>query len=174
MDDMDKFTNAIRQRSDENNKALSWLMEEKLYSLVGSIIRMELDSLIRICYIKSISNEERRRMLFIQFFNGQRWKFEKDIVTDRNMVSFIANNLGLRWAEPIYDIGCAFIHLSPYHDYMNLSPTSSLTNEQRKIIINHVKDHHKIELEKDFSFIDLVGVAPLVYKKLRDNLLYYI
>ncbi|MDD2493006.1 MAG: hypothetical protein PHY83_03595 [Bacilli bacterium] len=107
---------------------------------------MELDSLIRICYIKSLRDENEKNTLLTQFFDGQRWKLEKNIISDRKMVTYVTNNLGLGWADPIYDIGCAFIHLSPYHDYMSQNPTSTLSRESRQTIIKHVKDHHHIDM----------------------------
>lgn len=171
-----KFYNAIKTRSDENEKALQWLIQEKLYSLIGSIIRLELDSLIRLCYIKALENENEneKNSLLEQFFNGERWSVEKQIITDRKMVTYVTNSLMLGWVEPIYDIGCAFIHLSPYHDYANLNPTQNLSNAQRKTIVDHVESHHKIRLDINFGFNELVNIAPLVFKKLRDNLLYEI
>jgi hypothetical protein len=68
------------------------------------------------------------------------------------------------WVDPIYDIGCAFIHLSSYHDYANLNPIRNLSNAQRKTIVEHVESHHKIRLNIDFGFNELVEVAPLVLK----------
>jgi hypothetical protein len=169
---VDNFFGAIKKRSDENQKALEWLLNEKIYSLVGSIIRMELDSLFRLCYYNSKSKDE-QTILLQQFNAGQRWSGEKGVVTDRKMVEYLANTLMLTWAIPIYDIGCAFIHLSPYHDWNNKSdPTRNISEDVRNSIIEHIKSHHQKQLDADFTFFDLISVASDVFSKLRSNLLH--
>ena len=171
MNDYNNFYSAIKKRSDENQKALDWLLENQIYSLVGSIIRMELDSLFRLCYYKSKSETEQANLLQ-QFDTGQRWSGEKGLVTDRKMVEYLANVLMLNWAIPIYDIGCAFIHLSPYHDWNNGNdPTRNISKDVRKSIVEHVESQHEKQLNIDFSFNDLISVANDVFGKLRSNLL---
>jgi len=165
------FYTAIKKRSDENQKALEWLLQEQNYSLVGSIIRMELDSLFRLCYFKSQDSKEQANLMK-QFEKGQRWKGEKGIVTDRKMVEYVANTLMLGWAIPIYDIGCAFIHLSPYHDWNSSNdPTRNIDNSVRQTIVEHVKSHHQKEMDVNFTFDDLISVSNDVYMKIRGNLL---
>ena len=166
------FYNAILKRSEENKKAFDLLMNEGLYSLVGSIIRLELDSLIRVCYINSLDSAKEKRDLIEQFLKGQRWQIEKRLVSDRKMVTHVVNNLGLGWAEHIYDIGCAFIHLSPYHDWGSLLPTENLTQKQREEIVKHVEWNQKIKIKLTFGFEELVQIAPGVLEKLRNTLQY--
>ncbi|MCL2499123.1 MAG: hypothetical protein FWE90_02180 [Defluviitaleaceae bacterium] len=166
------FYEAIKKRSDENEKALQWLLNERIYSLVGSIIRMELDSLFRLCYFK-VQSEPIKKQLLQQFMKGQRWRGEKDLISDRTMVQYLTGQLLLDWATPIYDIGCAFIHLSPYHDWGGVNePTRNINIEIRRVIVEHIKVHHHVELEEGFTFEDLVSVASDVFGKIRGNLLY--
>lgn len=171
MNEINSFYDAIKKRSDENQKALDWLLKEEIYSLVGSIIRMELDSLFRLSYFNS-KNENEKESLLQQFKLGQRWSGEKGIVTDRKVVQTLAKSLLLDWATPIYDIGCAFIHLSPYHDWNNSKdPTRNIDNNTRKAIVEHIESHHQKQLSVEFTFYDLVSVAKDVFSKLRGNLL---
>jgi hypothetical protein len=173
MSNIDIFYRAILQRSQENEKALKYLMQEQLYSLIGSIIRLELDSLIRVCYVKS-QDAATQEVLIEQFMQGRRWRYERDLITDKQMVENMVWTLGLGWAAPIYTIGCAFIHLSPYHDWGNSEPTNNFSQDERAEIIEHIEGHHKIKLSDDFTFFDLVNVAPKVFEKLKSNLRYEI
>ena len=171
MSELNSFYSAIRKRSDENQKALDWLLSEKIYSLVGSIIRMELDSLFRLYYFNS-RNENDKKTLLRQFHAGQPWHGEKRLVRDRDMVNLLARTLILDWATPIYDIGCAFIHLSPYHDWNNDNdPTRNISNDVRETIVEHVKAHHQKELSVNFTFDDLISITNDVFCKLRGNIL---
>jgi hypothetical protein len=164
------FINSIKSRMEENKKAFSLLMQEKLYSLIGSILRLELDSLIRMAYINSKKDESDKEVLLSQFINGNRWSYEKKLVTDRMMLNNLMCRLGLGWAEPIYDICCAFIHLSPYHDWGEIEPTNNLTIENRKTIVEHVKAHQHKDLDLNFGFYDLVSIADGIFDKLQGNL----
>ena len=173
MNDASYFYRAIKERSNENEKALDWLLSEKIYSLVGSVIRMELDSLFRLCYFKS-KNASEQIILLQQFFAGQPWRGERHLVRDRDMVNHLADTLMLKWATPIYDIGCAFIHLSPYHDWNNDSsdPTRNITIHVRRSIVEHIKEQHQKDLDINFSFDDLILIANDVFVKLRSNIIY--
>ena len=164
------FINAVLKRKEENKKAFSWLMEEKLYSLIGSILRLELDSLIRVAYLNSINDINQMECLLKQFNKGKRWKYEKQLITDRAMLNNVMWNLGLGWAQPIYDICCAFIHLSPYHDWGEIEPTRAISDLERSSIVQYVKEQQNICLANDFEFSDLVKISSGVFDKLHRNL----
>lgn len=169
-----KFFNIIIARSNENEKALNLLLEEKCYALIGAIIRMELESLVRVHYFNNV-NRIKQESLLDEFFVGKKWS-----VTDRNMVNNLSRSLG--WTEHIYDFCCAFIHLSPYHDWASTSDIPNLTQDKRRFIVNEIKSQQNdnwgydtsLVITEDFSFDDLIPFSPYIFKKLRDNLLYEI
>ena len=172
MDDKKKkFYTIIKARSDENEKALALLLEARCYALIGGIIRMELDSLVRVHYFNNTDSKE-QNLLLDKFFMGSKWPN-----TDRNMVNYLASSLG--GAEHIYDFCCAFIHLSPYHDWASLSDVPSLTIAKRHSIVNEIKEQQndvwgydtKLNINDDFKFDDLLLFAPHIFKKLRGNLM---
>jgi len=175
-----KFKDAIYKRSLENEQAFYLLSKQKLYTLIGVIIRLELDSLMRFCYLESLEDDEEKDLLINQFLDGKRWELEKGFVTDRKMVEHMTNTLMLGWALHIYDIGCAFVHLSPYHDWAINEPTRNLTIEQRQNIASNVNEHVRCGLYKkynktmkeSFDFNDLVEISEDVFCKLKDNLRY--
>jgi len=162
----EKFFNIIKARSDENEKSLHLLLESNCHALVGAIIRMELDSLIRVNDFNSESSVK-KEVLLDNFFAGNRWS-----KTDRVMVESISSRIG--WAKHIYEFGCALIHLSPYHDWATNDRISNLTNDKRCLIVKAIKEQQydpTLTLNENFGFNDLIRFAPLIFKKLRDNLL---
>lgn len=54
-------------------------MKEKLYYLIGSILRLELDSLIRVAYLNSINDINQMECLLAQFNTGKRWKMRSNL-----------------------------------------------------------------------------------------------
>jgi len=161
----------ITARSNENEKALNLLLETKCYTLIGAIIRMELDSLIRVYDFNNADRNKQERLLN-DFFDGEKWS-----KTDRQMVNNLSRSLG--WAEHIYDFCCAFIHLSPYHDWASTSDIPNLTQDKRCSIVSNIKSQQNdnwgydtsLTIDENFGFDDLIPFAPHIFKKLRGNLL---
>lgn len=166
-----KFFDIIRARSNENEKAINLLLGERCYSLTGAILRMELDSLLRVHDFVN-ATILRQETLLDNFFGGNRW-----LSTDRIMVKNISHKLG--WTEHIYDFCCAFIHLSPYHDWAYTSDIPNLTREKRHSIVCAIKNQQNdtwgydtaLVIDEDFCFDDLIPFIPYIFKKLRQNLL---
>jgi len=172
MEDRKKaFFNIIESRSNENEKALMVLLDSKCYALVGAVIRMELDSLLRVHYFNNVDNAK-QEFLLDGFFSSSKWS-----ATDRKMVEQLSYSLG--WARHIYEFCCAFIHLSPYHDWATTPDIPNLTIDKRRFIVNEIKGQQNdawgynttLEINEDFVFDDLIPFAPHIFKKLRSNLL---
>ena len=64
MDDLDKFCNIVKNRSEENAKTIKLLYENKLYGNCVSILRQELDSMVRVLFL--LTCEQVKRMMFIK------------------------------------------------------------------------------------------------------------
>jgi hypothetical protein len=114
MDSIEKFCNLVRVRSSENRRAISVLVDNSLLGNAMSVLRQELDSMVRAIYLLSCA-QERRADLIIKTLQGQKWN-----ITDRDMVNLSQNLHG--WTESVYKFGCAFIHLSEYHAYASENP----------------------------------------------------
>ena len=150
---------------------MNLLLKEKCYALVGAIIRMELDSLMRVHNFNSLTDPEKRQILN-SFFDGKRWPN-----TDRNMVENMPSIMG--WTKHIYDFCCAFIHLSPYHDWASSCTIPDLTQDKRRSIVKDIKSQQNanwgydptLAIDENFGFDELVLFAPHIFKKLRSNLL---
>ena len=110
-----------------------------------SILRQELDSLIRVLYLLSITDIDERERLMSCTLSGERWKIttnngKKAIVTDAVMVEASQNFEG--WAKSVYKFGCAFIHLSNFHGYLSSNPLDAISNMEKADILEHMRCYH--------------------------------
>lgn len=142
-------------------------------SLVGqavSILRQELDSMVRVIFLTNTNNPEFRDTLIQQTHNGERWR-ELDgrgIITDRVMVD-LADQLN-GWTASVYKFGCAFIHLSNYHDYQHTDPFAQLSHEERNDIKHHLNHYHGFPMDREVTMESVSMYLPMVFDKIHDNL----
>ena len=71
MEDIKKFCELLRTRSAEHTKAMQRVND--LPSMMASILRQELDSMIRVIYLLSISDFDERKRLIKQTLDGKKW-----------------------------------------------------------------------------------------------------
>lgn len=166
MQDIQNLCRIIRQRSSENKNAVSILVENGLLGNAGSVLRQELDSMVRVIYLLSCSNE-RRLSLVKKTLNGTKWN-----VTDREMVDFSNQYFG--WTKSVYKFGCAFIHLSQFHDYLAENPFTKMEPAETLTIKQHLNSYHGFNLEDDLSFQTLGRYILPVFEKISGNLECYI
>src|SRR5690554_1366354 len=115
------FVETIRNRSNENKKSITLLLNNQLFGNCFSIIRQELDSMIRVIYLLNVIDLDQREKLINQTLIGQKWRIKNEngktiSITDRDMVE-LSNSL-FGWTKSVYKFGCAFIHLSDFHNYL--------------------------------------------------------
>lgn len=96
-DSINKFCNIAEQRSAENVASFRVLYENNLYGQCFSVLRQELDTMVRMIYILNFDDREIRLRLINQTLNGEKWslltpKGKLKIITDKEMVK-IADNL---------------------------------------------------------------------------------
>ncbi len=121
MNSIQKYCQIIRNRSEENEKSVELLYPSEHYGQVMSILRQELDSMVRCIYLLNFADLEIRELLITQTLEGERWRYpNRKIITDKEMVA-IANGLQ-GWTNSVYKFGCAFIHLSNFHNYKVTDP----------------------------------------------------
>lgn len=145
-------------------------MNQNCYALVGAIIRMELDSLIRVHHFNTLSDNE-QEIILDKFFKNEKWT-----LSDRILVNTLSRSLG--WAQHIYEFCCAFIHLSPYHDWATTSNIPNLASEKRRLIVDEIHEQQNdswgydinLTINEDFCFDNLLLFAPSIFKKLKGNL----
>ena len=148
-----------------------------LPGMMSSILRQELDSMVRVIYLLNISDLEERNRLIVQMLNGEVWtvltdKGKSKKVTDKDMVE-LANNLQ-GWTLSVYKFGCSFIHLSKYHDYSDENPFDLLSSEEQKSILKHMRYYHGGPKNSSPNFDEFVTYFPSVFDKISGNLECYL
>lgn len=148
-----------------------------VYGIPGqmvAILRQELDSLVRVVYLLEQTDRSYRKLLIEKSVAGQRWlrPNSRSHVTDRDMVDLTNTLHG--WTKSVYDFGCAFIHLSSFHDYQVRDPLAQITVEERRAILTHMHNYHHAPNETETRFIDIVPYLPMVFEKIAANLECYV
>ncbi|MFP4381754.1 MAG: hypothetical protein ACLFUS_14735 [Candidatus Sumerlaeia bacterium] len=139
-----------------------------------SILRQELDSLVRVIFLLSQADRRYRQALIDDSVMGRKWTQpeSRKPVTDREMVELADTLHG--WTKSVYSFGCAFIHLSSFHDYLERDPFKQLPPEERAAVIGHVRNYHGGMEGPSPTFQDLVPFLPRVFEKIAGNLEYYV
>ena len=145
--DISTFCTLVRSRSEENKRAIGTLSMSDNVTIGPSfsILRQELDSMVRVIYLLSLDSIPERKRMINQTLNGEEWTVKTQNgkerkVTDREMVELVTRLHG--WTLSVYKFGCSFIHLSNFHNYLCENPVNLLSAEKRKAIISHMKQYH--------------------------------
>lgn len=164
----------IRSRSAEHQAALWCLHPAGLHGQVVSILRQEVDSLVRVVYLLHVSDDARRADLVRDAVEGIQWTQPQSRrrVTDREMAE-LANGLN-GWTLSVYKFGCAFIHLSSFHDYRERDPMEMISQDEREAILSHMRHYHGGPCENRPSFEELAFFLPAVFQKISSNLECYL
>ncbi|MGH9742392.1 MAG: hypothetical protein ACRD51_08575 [Candidatus Acidiferrum sp.] len=173
--DLVVFCRQVRSRSRENKQALELLHHHG--NLPGNVIatlRQELDSMVRCIFLLSITDRQYRDRLIHDCVEGNLWRTKdgKHKVTDREMVDLSTKLHG--WAQNVYAFGCAFIHLSPFHDHAARDPLDTLTSHDRSDIANYLRNYHGVVIGRDTKLRDIAHVLPAVFEKISENLECYV
>lgn len=173
MENLEIFLRQLRSRSSEHQQAMCLLAQAGLAGQMLSVLRQELDSMVRVIYLLA-QTPQRRNLLIEASVNGQKWSQESSRakVTDRDMVDLAQNLHG--WTQSVYKFGCAFIHLSDLHDYGNRDPLAQLPRQERDDILRHIRYYHGGPVGPSPKFSDLVPFFPSVFEKISANLECYL
>ena len=138
-----------------------------------SVLRQELDSMVRVIYLLEQA-PERRVQLIEASVHGRKWSQDgsRRKVSDREMVELAQFLQG--WTQSVYRFGCAFIHLSSLHDYSDRDPLAQLPAEERRDILEHCRNYHGGPPPGAECFNDLVPFLPRVLEKIAGNLECYL
>lgn len=138
-----------------------------------SIVRQELDSMIRAVYLLSVVDMEYRDALLLASIENRPWKTKNGRrITDRMMVDLSQKLHG--WTKSVYTFGCAFVHLSSFHDHGHRDPIKAISPNERAAILRHMQYYHGGPVGPQFSFDDLVPYLPRVFEKISSNLECYL
>jgi hypothetical protein len=172
------FCDMIRNRSEENRRALQCF--SRLYGVLSpalSILRQELDSMIRVIYLLAATDLTERQRLIDATLRGERWKVRsvkgkwRD-VTDREMVELAQHLQG--WTQSVYKFGCAFVHLSDFHNHLAENPFDKLTELEKQDILSHMRNYHGGPCHDNPDMAELSMYVPQVFEKISSNLECYL
>lgn len=174
---VEKFCGILRTRSAENKESFDVLFQNGLYGNCFSVLRQELDSMIRVIFLLNIPEIPQRESLIQKTLNGEKWTFinhnnKVQTITDKDMVN-IANDLW-GWTQNVYKFGCAFIHLSNFHNYLTEDPFMTLPENEKSDIINQINNYHFANLNIDSNLNDIIPYLPKVMAKISANFEYNI
>lgn len=167
------FCRQVRDRSNDHRAAIEALRTAGLPGQIVSILRQELDSLVRVMYLLSVQDRARRSQLIADALGHPSWRNRNGgRITDREMVD-LAERLH-NWAGSVYRFGCAFIHLSSFHDYRHRDPLDHVSEDERRHIIEHMRYYHGGPHGDRPNFAQMVPYLPNVFAKIADNLECYV
>jgi hypothetical protein len=132
----EQFCRILMERAAEHLSSGRLLFANELYGQIISILRQELDSMVRAIFL--LSKDLTMRQHFIgQTLQNTKWTQpnSRTTVTDRQMVDLTDTLHGL--TNSVYKLGCAFIHLSPMVDYRNENPFLQLSPTE----VTDIKQH---------------------------------
>jgi hypothetical protein len=171
------FCAMIRNRSGENRRAMHVLAPHRVISPAFSLLRQELDSMVRVIYLLHLADQTERQRLIKSTLQGERWKLPtpngkfRD-VTDREMVDNAQRLQG--WTQSVYKFGCAFVHLSDFHNYFAQNPFQKLPEAEREDILTHMRRYHGGPSHDDPEMSEIAEYLPRVFDKIADNLNSYL
>ncbi|MEX0825869.1 MAG: hypothetical protein WD184_03795 [Acidimicrobiia bacterium] len=172
------FCALIRNRSIENQTAMGRVGHAPVaLSPTFSIIRQELDSMIRVIYLLNVEDLEVRRDLMRMTVEGETWSVRTTRgrarrVTDRDMVALADRLQG--WSEIVYRFGCAFVHLSNLHGLDPDDPLDQLPPTERGDVLRYLRNYHGGPQRDTPDLEELGRYLPLVLSKISSNLMHYV
>jgi len=177
--DIQTFCTIIRNRSEENKLAIKLFSHEpyRVLSPIFSILRQEIDSMIRAIFLLQIDDMTERQRLVKATLAGEKWKIStpkgkfRDI-TDREMVELAQKLQG--WSYSVYSFGCAFIHLSNFHNHHAQNPFQSLTESEKHDILKHMRYYHGGPHNDNPDMLEFSMYLPRVFHKISENLECYL
>jgi len=133
--------------------------------------------MIRVFYLLAVSYLAERHGLIRSTLRGDRWKVQtakgkwRD-VTDREIVDLAQQLRG--WTQSVYKFGCAFVHLSDFHNHLAENPFDKLDEPEKRDILSHMRCYHGGPCHDNPDMAELAHYVPQVFDKIASNLECYL
>ena len=142
------------------------------WAIASSVLRMELDSMIRVIYL--LRTPDARERILASCVAGEGFKDRGRRISDRKMIDTAAADNG--WVDAVYKFGNKFVHLTDAHDYAEIDPFHGY--EHRDEVIKYLNSYHRGRvsgrpLEDGSTLRDIAAYAPHVLDKITSNLRSY-
>ncbi|MBI4634281.1 MAG: hypothetical protein HY742_10370 [Deltaproteobacteria bacterium] len=133
--------------------------------------------MIRVIYLLQITDLAERQRLIQSTLRGEKWKVmtpkgKGRDVTDREMVDLAQRLQG--WTQSVYRFGCAFVHLSDFHNHLTQNPFQRLSEAERQDILTHMRNYHGGPSHDNPEMEEISRYLPQVFDKIAGNLKCYL
>ncbi len=148
-------------------------LERGWWAIAGSVLRMELDSMIRVIYL--LHNPDVRDRTLASCVAGKGFKNDRGRIADQKMIEVATGTNG--WVDAVYKFGNKFVHLTDAHDYAEVDPFQ--VYEHRDEVIKYLNKYHQGKvpgrpLDDSSTLRDIAAYTPHVLNKITSNLNGYI
>ncbi len=133
--------------------------------------------MIRVIYLLHIVDPVERQRLIQTTLRGEKWRVQTHKgksreVTDREMVELSLHLQG--WTQSVYKFGCAFVHLSDFHNHLAQNPFQKLSNREQQDVLSHMRHYHGGPSRDNLEMKELSEHLPRVFDKITGNLECYL
>ncbi len=133
--------------------------------------------MIRVIFLLGIKDLSERNRLIESTLKGVKWKIltkkrKWKNVTDKEMVDFSQQLQG--WTQSVYKFGCAFVHLSNFHNHLSDNPFEKLEKSEQKDILSHMRSYHGGPCHDNPDMTELSTYVPRIFDKVAGNLECYL
>lgn len=170
---IDIFRRTVEARSREHYEAMGVALEHRWWAIASSVLRMELDTMIRVVHL--LHRPDARDRIVASCVAGEGFKDGQGRIHDRKMIDVATGVNG--WVDAVYEFGNKFVHLTDAHDYAEVDPFP--VYEYKNDIIGYLNQYHRGKvagrpLDDGSTLRDIAAYAPHVLNKITSNLNGYI
>jgi len=150
---LEEFKKIVFQRLEENQKSFDILFGLKHYGNCISIMRQELDQIIRLLFLLN-SAKNVQKQLIESSINNHKWfvinkENKKDYITDEIISKYSESLKG--WDKSIYEFGLAFGSLATTFNYGTKDPIKTMAENDRDKIYKYIIEYHDKDFPRDYN-----------------------
>lgn len=125
---LDTFTYSALNKSLEQCKAFVLLTSNELYLSAGSMLRLQIDAVLRFFAATLVENPHQ---FSLEVHRGNRISRQRDKLNNQMTDRYLCEQLGqyFKWLPPVYEKACGFVHLSDTHFAATLGVDTMSTSE---------------------------------------------
>jgi hypothetical protein len=171
--DIDTFCRAVGARSQEHRQAMQVAVDQGWWAITGSVLRMELDSMIRVIYL--LRRPASRDRILASCVAGQGFRDGGRRIPDSDMLAVAIGHEP--WVKSVYEFGNKFVHLTDAHDYAEVDPFRNYKDKDQ--VIDYLRQYQGqtipgLPLDGGSTMREIAAYAPDVLNKISSNLGSYI
>lgn len=172
---LEEFKKIVFQRLEENQKSFDILFGLKHYGNCISIMRQELDQIIRLLFLLN-STKNVQRQLIESSINNHKWfvinkENKKDYITEEIISKYSESLNG--WDKSIYEFGLAFGSLATTFNYGTKDPIKTMAENDRDKIYKYILEYHNRDFPRDYDINVLIRELPDILNIISSNLQKY-